>query len=103
MHIAINFANFAKASGVDGIVCSPQYLKTINRIENLADLIKVTPAIRPLWASSNDQKCIMTPAEAIKAGADYLIIGRPITQPPKKIGNPVKAVERIIKEIEAVL
>lgn len=62
----------------------------------------VTPGIRPLWAATGDQKRVMTLAEAIKAGANYLVIGRPITQPPAEIGGSVEAAKRITEEIAVV-
>jgi len=66
-------------------------------------LLKITPGVRPEWAATGDQKRIMTPAEAIKAGADYLVIGRPITKPPAEIGTPVDAAKKIAGEIASVL
>lgn len=97
------FAYDALTSGCDGIVCSPNELRVLYNEEPLRRLVKVTPGVRPDWAAIGDQKRIMTPAEAILAGADYLVIGRPITQPPKEIGGPVDAAKKIIEEIESVL
>lgn len=62
-------------------------------------LLQYVPGVRPAWSASDDQKRIMTPAEAVKNGADYLVIGRPIT----KADDPKKAAMRILEEIEAVL
>ncbi|MDP2910613.1 MAG: orotidine-5'-phosphate decarboxylase, partial [bacterium] len=77
----------------DGIICSPQELRFLSQYPQAAgDLIKVTPGVRPVWAAQGDQKRVMTPSEAIKVrGADYLVIGRPITNPPEEIGGPVEA------------
>jgi len=59
--------------------------------------------LRPLWAAAGDQKRVMTPAEAIKAGTTALVIGRPITKPPAEIGTPVDAAKKIAEEIASVL
>ena len=59
--------------------------------------------LRPLWAAAGDQKRVMTPAEAIKAGTTALVIGRPITKPPVEIGTPVDAAKKIAEEIASVL
>ncbi|MDO8510234.1 MAG: orotidine-5'-phosphate decarboxylase [bacterium] len=88
----------AKGSGVDGVICSPQELIILR---NFA-FMKVTPGVRPSWAAKGDQKRVMTPAEAIKAGATALVIGRPITEPPREVGTPVDAVKRIYDEIASL-
>ncbi|MFA6184845.1 MAG: orotidine-5'-phosphate decarboxylase [Candidatus Shapirobacteria bacterium] len=93
----VEFAKFLIDSGADGIICSPQELRLLEGFP----LIKVTPGVRPVWASVNDQKRVMTPSEAVKAGADYLVIGRPITSPPNGI-TQLEAVKKIIEELEAV-
>lgn len=98
----LQLARDAKLANVDGIVCSAKELGMLSKHEELARLTKVTPGIRPDWyqaeAKKEDQKRVMTPAEAIKLGADLLVIGRPIT----KADDPVEAVERTNEEIEAV-
>jgi len=99
----LQFARDAKIAGCDGIICSPQELELLSRQKELGDLLKVTPGVRPEWAAANDQKRIMTPAEAIKAGATHLVIGRPITNPPKEISGPVEAAKLIIREIDNAL
>lgn len=96
----LQLARDAKIAGCDGIICSPQELELLGKQKELGSLLKVTPGVRPKWAAVGDQKRIMTPLEAIKAGADMLVIGRPITQPPEKIGTPVDAAKRIAEEIE---
>lgn len=83
--------------GVDGVVCSSKEAKSVKKFKSLKI---ITPGIRPEWADKNDQKRIATPKEALRMGADYLVIGRPITDPPKKVGSPPKALERIIEGIE---
>ena len=98
----LQLAKDAKLAGVDGIICSPQELQILNEQRELRDLLKVTPGVRPKWAAKGDQKRVTTPADAIKSGADYLVIGRPITKPPEEIGTPVDAAIKIAEEIEQV-
>ncbi|OEE36537.1 orotidine 5'-phosphate decarboxylase [Vibrio genomosp. F10 str. ZF-129] len=77
----IRLATLTKNSGLDGVVCSAQEASLLK--EELGQSFKlVTPGIRPVGASVGDQKRIMTPVDAIEAGSDYLVIGRPITQAP---------------------
>lgn len=99
----LQLARDAKLAGCDGIICSPQELELLGKQKELGSLLKVTPGVRPEWAAAGDQKRIMTPAEAIKAGATALVIGRPITKPPKEIGGSVEAAKRIAEEISAAL
>jgi orotidine-5'-phosphate decarboxylase len=87
-------AELAKNCGIPGLVASPHELKPLrHRFGSLFTI--VTPGVRPSWAEAGDQKRIMTPLEAIQAGADFLVIGRPITAAP----NPKEALERILEEI----
>lgn len=99
----VEFATSLIQASADGIVCSPQELIALN--EQIGGprfpLVTVIPGIRPSWAATGDQKRVMTPREAIDAGADYLVIGRPITNPPPEIGTPIDAVNKIIEEMEA--
>ncbi len=75
-------AQRAYEAGVPYLICSPKDLGYLKR-ERLAEKFKtVTPGIRPGWAAANDQKRVMSPAEAILAGADMVVVGRPITDPP---------------------
>jgi orotidine-5'-phosphate decarboxylase len=90
----LRLAGLAKAAGLDGVVCSPQEIEVLRR-EFGRDLVIVTPGIRPLWAAVQDQKRIMTPAEAVAKGADYLVIGRPITAAP----SPEEAFLRVAEEL----
>lgn len=87
----------AHESGCDGVVCSPQELSELDQAG--FNGLRVTPGVRPAWASTDDQKRVMTPAEAIKAGATALVIGRPITNPPKSIGSPRNAFRMICDEV----
>lgn len=89
----------AKSAGLNGVVSSVKEVAAIKEACG-QDFITVTPGIRPLWAAANDQRRAVTPAQAIAAGSDYLVIGRPITNPPAEIGSPVDAVERIVAEME---
>jgi len=77
----LRLARLAVESGLEGIVCSPEELEPL-RAELGSRVRIITPGIRPVWAEAQDQKRIMTPAEALKKGADFLVIGRPITQAP---------------------
>jgi len=88
-------AVLAKNSGLDGVVASAQEISLIRGFVGKNFLI-VTPGVRPTWAAHGDQKRVMTPAEAVSAGADYIVVGRPITQHPQ----PLAAAEKILKEIE---
>lgn len=99
----LQFAREAALAGADGLICSPQELAFLANEPKLERLTKVTPAIRPLWARKNDQERVTTPRAAILAGADYLVIGRPITDPPPEIGSPIEAAKRITEEIEEAL
>lgn len=76
---AIKLAKLAKRAGLDGIVCSAFEIESIKKACG-DDFILVVPGIRPQGVDSGDQKRIMTPEQAIEKGADYLVIGRPITQ-----------------------
>lgn len=102
--VVLKFARWAEDAGVDGIICSPQDLEFLNKqlgsaFDYLSGLLKVTPGIRSEWAARGDQKRVTTPDEAIRLGADYLVIGRPITDPPPEIGGPVEAAKKIAEEI----
>lgn len=99
----LQFALDAKEAGADGIICSSQELHVLKPLSELSGMFFVTPGIRPVWAVVGDQKRITTPAEAIRAGADYLVIGRPILKPPAEIGSPVEAAKRIADEIAEAL
>jgi orotidine-5'-phosphate decarboxylase len=93
---AVKLAKLANAGRLDGVVSSAREVRDIRRAVGPKMLI-VVPGIRPADASSDDQARVATPGEAIRAGADYLVIGRPITAAK----DPRKAVERISAEISA--
>ena len=91
----VHLAKLAKAAGLDGVVASSWEIKEIRKACR-EDFIILTPGIRPVGKSSDDQKRIMTPGEAIKLGSDFLVIGRPI----RNASNPVEAAKEILKEME---
>ena len=80
--------------GVDGLVCSAEEAAAVRPIVG-ARMALVTPGIRPAGAATDDQKRVMTPAKAIAAGADYLVVGRPIVE----AADPKAAAQAIIAEI----
>ncbi|MBK1704452.1 orotidine-5'-phosphate decarboxylase [Halochromatium glycolicum] len=90
-------AELALQAGLDGLVCSPQEVAVLRERFGPQPLL-VTPGVRPADTASGDQKRTMTPAEAIAAGADHLVIGRPITAAP----DPMAAVEAIRAELSAL-
>ena len=92
---ALQMALLAKDSGLSGAVCSPQEAQQLRQVCG-DDFLLVCPGVRPTWASLGDQKRAFTPAQAVQAGADYLVIGRPITASE----DPVAAFERICDEIQ---
>ncbi|HEY4497075.1 MAG TPA: orotidine-5'-phosphate decarboxylase [Candidatus Paceibacterota bacterium] len=102
--IVQTLALLAKDCGLDGVVASAKEAPIIRRACGEEFKI-VTPAIRPEWALPNDQNKdrITTPTQAIRAGADMLVIGRPITNPPPGIGSPIEAARSIQAEIEFAL
>ena len=93
-NMVLHLARMAKKAGVDGVVCSPQEIKTIKN--NLGkDFVVVAPGIRMGKVKKDDQKRIMTPKQAMKNGADYIVVGRPILQSDDKL----ETVQKIIKQI----
>ena len=95
----LQFATASAKAGIDGVVCSSEEVKMLRSSPDTKDLILVTPGIRPLWAVKGDQQRITTPKQAIENGSDYIVIGRPITEPPAEIGSPRDAILKIIEEI----
>lgn len=90
-------AVLAADSMMDGVVASPNEVHLIRSAVNKPDFLIVTPGVRPSNTAAQDQRRIMTPAQAIKAGADYLVVGRPIIAAP----NPIKAALAIVQDIES--
>lgn len=93
---ALQMALLAQASGLSGAVCSPQEAALLRRACG-DEFLLVCPGVRPTWADRGDQQRAMTPAQALQAGADYLVIGRPITQ----AAEPAAAFERLCEEMVA--
>jgi orotidine-5'-phosphate decarboxylase len=96
--LVLTRAHMAKDAGFDGVVASAQEARAI-RSELGPDFLIVTPGIRPANVAAGDQARTVTPADAISAGADYLVVGRPITAAP----DPNEATRAIIAEIERAL
>jgi orotidine-5'-phosphate decarboxylase len=88
-------ATQAREAGADGLVCSAEEAANLRKIVGTG-MALVTPGIRPAGSSRDDQKRIMTPAKAISAGADYLVVGRPIVE----AADPKEAADAIVAEIE---
>lgn len=95
--IVLHRARKALEAGCDGVIASGQEAEAIRKLSK--NLLIVTPGIRPDGSPEDDQKRKVTPAQAIQCGADYLVIGRPITAPPE--GTPREAAARIIAEMQA--
>lgn len=90
-------ASMATGAGIDGLVCSPQEVTTL-RAGNAASALLVVPGIRPRNASLDDQSRVATPADAVRMGADMLVVGRPIT----RAADPAGAARSILAELEAM-
>jgi orotidine-5'-phosphate decarboxylase len=95
---ALQMALLAQESGLDGAVCSPQEVEQLRHTCG-EDFLLVCPGVRPTWAEKGDQKRSLTPSQAIQAGANYLVIGRPITAAPDPVIAWQKIIEEIIEEI----
>ena len=90
----LHMALLAKEAGIPGVVCSPQEASELRRVCG-DEFTLVCPGVRPSWSEKGDQRRSLTPADAIQAGASYLVIGRPITTAP----DPAAAFDRICQEI----
>lgn len=91
----LRLSRLAKKAGLDGVVASSAETKEIRK-EMGKDFLIVTPGVRPGWAAADDQKRIATPKAAIKDGADYIVVGRPIAES----SDPAEAAREILKEME---
>jgi orotidine-5'-phosphate decarboxylase len=92
----VHLARLAQRCGLDGVVVSPHEAAAVRRACG-DELLIVTPGVRPATAAADDQRRVLTPAEALRAGADYLVIGRPLTA----AGDPAAAAAGIAAELEA--
>lgn len=90
----LRLAGLAQEAGLDGVVCSPQEIELVKDACGQKFLV-IAPGIRPAWAAAQDQKRILTPAQAVGKGADYIVIGRPIIKDPR----PQNAFQRILEEL----
>jgi orotidine-5'-phosphate decarboxylase len=88
-------ARLAAACGLDGVVASPHEIVPVRKAVERRDFLIVTPGVRPRGVACNDQKRVLTPAEAVRAGADYLVIGRALLNAP----DPLRAIEEISAEM----
>jgi len=93
----LKLALLAQKCNLDGVVCSPEEVETLKT--ELPGLIMVTPGIRPQGEGKEDQKRVLSPKEALVKGADYLVVGRPIT----KASSPSGAALKILKEMEEAI
>ena len=94
----LRLATLAQDSGLDGVVCSPLEVAPL-RTDRVAPFLQVTPGVRPAGAATDDQKRIMTPGDAIRAGASYLVVGRPVTGAP----DPLASLAAINAEVAEAL
>jgi orotidine-5'-phosphate decarboxylase len=103
--VVSHHARAAYQAGAQALLCSPHELAVIRGHTHVGPLVKIINGIRfpdqPL--EHDDFRRIMSPAEAIRSGADYLLVGRPIVDPPAGVGTPVEAVRRIQREIQAAV
>ena len=96
--LVVRLALLARDAGMSGVVASPREIGLIKKACG-TDFLVVTPGIRPAGAEANDQKRAMTPQEAVQAGADFIVVGRPITHAP----DPKAAARSIAEEMASVL
>lgn len=93
----LRLATVAKEAGLDGVVASSREAEIIRK-SLPGNFLIVTPGVRPSWAAVGDQKRVATPAEAIASGADYIVVGRPITE----ASDPCETARKILEEINGV-
>lgn len=93
----LRLAHLAASGGMDGVICSPAEVMMLREACG-KDFILMVPGVRPAWAQVNDQKRVMSPRDAMEAGANYLVIGRPITS----ASDPAAAARKVVQEIEEI-
>ncbi|HEV7745332.1 MAG TPA: orotidine-5'-phosphate decarboxylase [Pyrinomonadaceae bacterium] len=98
LELVPRLARLAKTSGMDGVVASPLEVNAIRAAVAEPDFVVVTPGVRPSGANFADQKRVTTPREAILAGADYIVVGRPILEAP----DPAQAAQQILDEMQLI-
>ena len=89
-------AKLAASSGLDGVVASPHEIAPVRSVVAREDFLLVTPGVRPSGSAHDDQKRVLTPAEAVRAGADYIVVGRAILN----AADPLRAAQEIVAEME---
>jgi orotidine-5'-phosphate decarboxylase len=94
--LVARLARLAQESGLDGVVASPREVALVRESVRAQGFLVVTPGVRPAGSATDDQKRVMTPAEAVRAGADYLVVGRAILKAP----DTLSAVKSILEEME---
>lgn len=92
--VALRWALLAKERGLDGAVAAPREAAAIKKACG-PEFLLITPGVRPPGAPLDDQRRVMTPGEAVRAGADYIVVGRPILRAP----DPVRAAEEIVRSL----
>lgn len=97
--VVSSWAHLAADCALDGVVASPQEIEIVREVVDKPDFVIVTPGVRSAGDVADDQRRVLRAAEAIRAGADYLVVGRPILN----AADPVKAANRIVAEIDAAL
>ena len=96
--IAVERAARALSAGADGVICSPQEAAAVRALPQAAGRLIVTPGVRPAGTALGDQKRVATPADAIRAGADHVVIGRPIWAVP----DPAAAARAVVAELSSL-
>ena len=91
-----SLARLCEAAGIDGVVASPREILQIRKAVSRPGFVILVGGVRPAWAARDDQMRVLTPAECARAGADYLVVGRPIIAAP----DPVLAAQKILEEME---
>lgn len=91
----LHLSQLADQAGMDGVICSGQEVQRIKQVTS-SNFLAVTPGIRPQGSEAHDQKRVVTPRKAIEAGADYLVIGRPII----RAASPLDVYKQVVDEIQ---